>query len=102
MANDSALNIGDTHGLIGNPIVVFNSLGPEVQGWIAFITGIAALGFLIVTIICQFGHGIGSNVSSIQRDSAGRSKHIMGMFYGIITVVLLLLMLGMLFAIYFS
>jgi len=101
MANDTVIGLGDTKGLIGNPMDVFAALGSDVQGWIVFATGLLALIFLIVTIISIFGHGISGGVSSLQRDSTGRSHHTMGIVSAILTVILVILGLAMLFAIYF-
>ena len=100
MTNESVIGLGDTKGLIGNPIEVFNKLGPDVQGWIIFATGLLALIFLIVTIFSIFGHGISSGVSSLQRDPTARSKNIMGIVSAVATVILVIIGLGMLFAIY--
>lgn len=101
MTNDSVIGLDDTKGLIGNPIDVFNSLGPDVQKWIVFATGLLALIFLVITIASIFVHGISSGVSSLQRDSVGRSYNTMGIVSTIATVILVILGLGMLFAIYF-
>ena len=101
MANDTVIGLDDTHGLIGNPIDVFNTLGPDVQSWILFATGFAALVFIIVSILCLFGHGIGANTASVQRNSSGRTQHMVGLASTIITGILLILAIGMFFAIYF-
>jgi len=57
MANETVIGLDDTHGLIGNPIDVFNTLGSDVQSWIMFATGFAALVFIIVTILCLIRPG---------------------------------------------
>jgi hypothetical protein len=101
MTNETVIGLDDTHGLIGNPIDVFNSLGSDIQGWIVFVTGLLALIFLIATIVSIFGHGISSGVASVQRDSAGRTHHVMGILSAIITVILVIIGMAMLFAIYF-
>lgn len=102
MANETEIiGLDDTHGLIGNPIDVFNMLGPDVQSWILFATGFAALVFIVVTVLCLFGHGIGANTASVQRNSSGRSQHMIGIVSAIVTVILLILAIGMVFAIYF-
>lgn len=100
MTNKTVIGLDDTKGLIGNPIDVFNGLGTDIQTWIVFATGLMALIFLIVTIVCIFGHGISSGVSSIQRDSAGRNHHTMGIISAVATVILVIIGLAMLFAIY--
>lgn len=101
MADKTIIGLDDTHGLIGNPLDVFNVLGPDVQKWILFATGFVALVFIIVTVLCMFGHGIGANTSSVQQNSAGRTHHMMGIVSAIVTVLLLIIALGMVFAIYF-
>ena len=101
MAKNTVIGLDDTHGLIGNPITVFNSLGTDVQGWILWITGLLALVFIIVTVVCLFGHGIGANTSSVQRNSSGRNQHMVGIVSAVLTVLLLILAIGMVFAIYF-
>ena len=101
MADDTIIGLDDTHGLIGNPLVAYNSLGPDVQGWILFSTGLMALAFIIITILCLFGHGIGANTASLQRNSSGRAQHMAGIVSAIVTVILLILAIGMVFAIYF-
>ena len=90
-----------TRGLIGNPMDVFNALGPEVQGWIIVILGFFALIFLVITIISIFGHAAGSGVSSLQRDSAGRTHHWAGMVSAGMTVILVMVLIGLVFAFYF-
>ena len=99
--NESVIGLDDTLGLIGDPMEVFNSLGSDIQGWIVWILGLLALVFFLVTIISFFGHGISGSVSSIQRDSAGRTHHIMGIVSAIITVLLVVLAVAFVFAIYF-
>ncbi len=101
MADETVIGLDDTHGLIGNPMTAFNSLGPDVQSWILFVTGLMALIFLLVTIVCLFGHGIGANTSSLQRSSSGRAQHMVGIVSGIFTVVAVIIGIGMVFAIYF-
>ena len=95
------IGLDDTHGLIGNPLTVFNSLPPDVQKWILFATGLMALAFIIITVLCMFGHGIGANTASLQRNSSGRAQHMGGIISAIITVILLIIAIGMVFAIYF-
>jgi uncharacterized membrane protein len=101
MANKTeVIGLSDTHGLIGNPITVFNSLGPDVQGWILFFTGLMALAFLVVTVLALFGHGIGASTSSLQRNSSGHQHHMVGIVSAIVTVILIIVAVGMVFAIY--
>ena len=103
MADDTEIiGLSNTHGLIGNPMTVFNSLPPDVQKWILFSTGLIALVFIIITVLCLFGHGIGANVASVQRNSSGRSQHMIGIVSAIVTVILLIVAIGMVFAIYFD
>lgn len=98
---DEVIGLNDTQGLIGKPMDVFNSLGPDIQGWIVWILGLLALIFFIVTVLSFFGHGISGNISSIQRDTTSRNNHIMGIISGIITVFLVVLAVAFVFAIYF-
>ena len=102
MANNDTTVIGleNTWGLIGNPMAQFNSLGSDVQEIITTISGLAALFFLIITLLSILGHGIGGNTSSLQKDSSGRAHHITGIVYAVVTVLLVLLALGMVFAMY--
>ena len=100
MGKNETIGLEETHGLIGNPMDVFNSLGPDIQNWIVWILGLLALIFLIVTIISFFGHGAGARVSSIQRDSAGTNQHILGIVSGIVTLVLVILAVALAFSIY--
>lgn len=98
--NTDIIGLENTWGLIGNPMVIFNSLGPDVQGILTTITGLAALAFLIVTILSILGHGSAGNVSSLQKDSGGRTHHMVSILMSVITVLLVLLSLGMIFAMY--
>ena len=90
MSNSSTFGLSDTQGLIGNPLTWFQSLPADVQWWTVWgITGLAFL-FLITTVVSFLGHGIGSNVKSMDRDAAGRKHHLTGIATGIITVVLVI------------
>lgn len=100
MGDNSSIGLSDTHGLIGNPIEFFNSLPYDVQKWIVwFITGLAFV-FLIITVAAMFGHGIGASTASIQRDSSGRGRHIIGICSGVVTVVLVIVAVALIFGIY--
>jgi hypothetical protein len=100
MTKNETIGLEETHGLIGNPLDIFNSLGSDIQHWIVWFLGLLALIFLIVTIVSFFGHGAGARVSSIQRDSAGTNQHILGIVSGVITLVLVILAVALAFSIY--
>ena len=98
--NSSVIGLENTWGLIGNPLTAFNALNPDAQGLLTTITGLAAFVFLIVTILTIMGHGTASNLSSLQKDSHGRSHHMMGIIFSIVTVILVLFALAMVFSMY--
>lgn len=100
MANQTVIGLENTWGLIGNPLTIFNNLNSDVQAILVTITGLAALTFLIVTVVSILGHGTAGNISSLQKDSAGRTHHMMSIVYAVLTVLLVLLSLGMVFSMY--
>lgn len=101
MAKNETIGLTDTHGLIGNPIEVFNKLGPDVQNWVVIIITLSALIFLVATLISIFGHGTGANVASITRNSTARTHHMQSIALGVVTVILVIIAVALVFAIYF-